>query len=83
LNLVLGLNYFSFSNPNPKPTHQPKHQTQSPKIQFSQHILHVKHYSVTTHQRWARIRTWSGSRLDRTDKIFVVSMWLFQPNQNF
>jgi len=75
LNLVLGLNCFSFSNPNPKPTHQPKHQTQSPKIQFSQRILHVKHYSVTTHQRWARIRTWSDYNFFENLRIKTGSDW--------
>jgi len=38
LDLVLDLNYFYFSKPNPNPKHLPKHQTLSPNHTFSQRI---------------------------------------------
>ena len=47
LDLVLDLNYFSFSNLNP--THLLKHQTLSPNHQFSQRICYVEYYSVYAH----------------------------------
>jgi len=46
LDLVLDLNYFSFSNPDPNtnPTHLPKHQTLSPNHQCSQRFWYVEYY---------------------------------------
>jgi len=50
LDLVVDLNYFSFSypnaNPNPNPTHLPKHEFLSPNNQFYQRIWYVEYYSV-------------------------------------
>jgi len=56
LDLVLNLNYFSFSNPNinPNPTHLPKHPTISPNHQFSQRISYAEHYSVHVHMTWSQ-----------------------------
>jgi len=39
LDLVLDLNYFSFSNPNSNSTHLRKHQTLSPNHQFFSEYL--------------------------------------------
>ena len=51
MDLVLDLNYFSFSNhnQNPNPTHLPKHQIQiinSPTHTFSERTWYVEYYSV-------------------------------------
>ena len=42
--LVLDLNYFSFSHPNP--TYLPKHVFLSPNNKFYQRIWYVEYYSV-------------------------------------
>jgi len=52
LDLVLDLNYFSFSNP--KLTHVPKHQTLSPNHHFSQRIWYVEYCSVHAHMAWGQ-----------------------------
>jgi len=52
LDLVLDLNYFSFSNLNPK--HLPKHQTLSTHHQFSQRFWHVEYYSMHVHMVWSQ-----------------------------
>jgi len=44
LDLVLKLNYFSFSHPNP--TYLPKYKFVSPNNQFYQRIWYVEYYSV-------------------------------------
>ena len=49
LGLFLNLDFFSFSNPIPNPTHLPKHQTLSPNHQFSQRIWYVEYYSAHAH----------------------------------
>jgi len=51
LDLVLDINYISFSNPKPNlnPTHLPKHQTQSLNHQFSQRIWHVAYDCACAH----------------------------------
>jgi len=54
LDLVLDLNYFSCSNPNPNPTHLSKHPTLSPNHQLSQRILYVGHSSVRVHVVWSQ-----------------------------
>ena len=54
LDLVLDLNYISFSNPNPNATHSPKHHTLSPNHQFSKHIWYVEYYSVHAHMAWSQ-----------------------------
>ena len=46
LDLVLDLNYFSSSNPNPNPASLPIHQTLSPTHQFSQRIWYAECLSV-------------------------------------
>ena len=56
LNLVLELNYFSFSYPNlnPNPTHLPKRQTLSPNHHFFQRIWYVEYHSVHAHMAWSQ-----------------------------
>ena len=54
LDLVLDLNYFYFSKPNPNPKHLPKHQTLSPNHKFSQRIWNVEYYSVHAHMAWSQ-----------------------------
>ena len=56
LDLVLDLNYLSFSNPyrNLNPTHSSKHKTLNPNHQFSQHIWYVEYYSVHAHLAWSQ-----------------------------
>jgi len=48
LDLVVDLNYFTFShsNPNPNPTHLYKYEFLRPKNQFHQRIWYVEYYSV-------------------------------------
>jgi len=55
LDLVLDLNYFSLSNPdpNPNPTHLPKHQVLSPKHQFSQGIWYVEYFFAHVPMAWS------------------------------
>jgi len=54
LDLVFDLKYFSFSHydPNPNPTHLPKHESLSPNHQFSQRILCAKYSSVHAYMTW-------------------------------
>jgi len=51
LDLILDLNCFSFSNPNPK--HLPKHQL-SPNHQFSQRTWYVEYNSMHVHMVWSQ-----------------------------
>jgi len=44
LDLIVELNYFSFSHPNP--THLPKHEFLRPNNQFYQRIGHEEYQSV-------------------------------------
>jgi len=46
--LVLDLNYFSFSHPNPNHnlTHLTEHESLNPNHQFAQRIWYVEYYSV-------------------------------------
>jgi len=52
LDLVVDLNYVSFSLPKskPNPTHLPKHEFLNPNNQFYQRIRYVEHYSVHAHK---------------------------------
>jgi len=52
LDLVLDLNYISFSYPNP--THSPKHKTLSPNHQFYLRIRYVEYYFVHAHMSWSQ-----------------------------
>jgi len=52
LDLVLDLNYYSFSNPNQ--THLPKHQTLSPNHQFFQRVWYAEYHSVHAHMAWSQ-----------------------------
>jgi len=51
LDLVVDLNYLSFSHPkpNPNPTHSLEHEFLSPNNQFYQRIWFVEYYSVHAH----------------------------------
>ena len=49
--LVIDLNYFSFSHPNP--THLPKHKSLSPNNQFYHRVSSVKYYSVHAYMVWS------------------------------
>ena len=50
--LVLDLNYFYFSNPNPK--HLPEPQTLSTNHQFFKPIWYVEYYSMQVHMVWSQ-----------------------------
>jgi len=54
LDLVVGLNYFYFSYPNPNPTHLPKHEFLSPNNHFYQRIWYVECYSVHAYTVWSQ-----------------------------
>jgi len=56
LDLVLYLNYFSFSNLNP--THLPKHRSLSPNHQLSQRIWYAEYHSVHAHMAEVRNFAW-------------------------
>ena len=53
--LVLDLNYISFSyhNPYPNPTYLPKHESISPNNQFYQRIWYAEYYSVHVYMVWS------------------------------
>jgi len=68
LELVLDLNYFSFSSSNP--THFPNHQILSPNHQFSQRICDVEYYSMQAHMAWCqKFRLTPGSTNLGEEKI--------------
>jgi len=54
--LVVDLNYFSFSrpNPNPYPADLPKHEFPTPNNQFYRHIWRVEYYSVHACIVWSQ-----------------------------
>jgi len=54
--LVLDLNYFSFShhNPYPNPTYLPKHEFLNPNNQFHQRIWYAEYYSVHAYMVWSQ-----------------------------
>jgi len=54
LDLVVDLNYFSFSRPNPYPTGLPKHKFPTPNDQFYRRILYVEYYSVHSYMVWSQ-----------------------------
>jgi len=51
---VLDLNYISFSNPTPNPTHSPKHKTLSRNHQFYLRIRYVEYYFMHVHMAWSQ-----------------------------
>jgi len=63
LDLVVDLNYFSFSHPNP--THLPKHEFPSPNNQFSQRIWFVEYHSVHTYATWCEVRNFAWHRIKK------------------
>jgi len=62
LDLVLKLNYFSFSHPNP--TYLPKYKFVSPNNQFYQRIWYVEYYSVHAYMLWSQKFRKSETSLD-------------------
>jgi len=52
--LFVDLNYFSFSHPNPNPTHLLKHESPSPNNKFCQRIWYVECYSVHAYIEWSQ-----------------------------
>jgi len=65
--LVLDLNNFSFSHPNPHPntTYLPKHEFPSPNNQVCQRILYAEYYSVLAYMVWSqKCRLTPGGKLN-------------------
>jgi len=73
LDIVLDLNYFSFSNIKPNPMYLPKHQTLSPNHHFSQPIWYVEYYYVHAHMTWSQKFCKSEISLD-TGCIYVSNI---------
>jgi len=61
LDLVLDLNYFSFSNPNQ--THLHKHQILTPNHQFLQRFLFVVANTVHAHMAWSEVSNFAWHRV--------------------
>jgi len=56
--------FFFSLNPNPNPTHLPKHESLSPNHQFSQRTWYVEYYSVHAHLVWSQKFRKSAISLD-------------------
>ena len=65
--LVVDLNYFSFSHPNP--IHLPKHEFLNPNNQFYQRIWYVEDYSVQAYVVWSQKFRKSEISLDAGSKL--------------
>jgi len=79
--LVVDLNYFTFSqsNPNPNPTHLPKHEFLRPKNQFCQRIWYVEYYSVHAFMVWRqkfRLTPDPNSKVSEQERSRSLNKWL-------